>query len=528
MRTKEIGHSFSKIKAITVGMLITSASFMAPVLAGGDHSHDHDIDTLLTAQYGPGAEEIARQVEDVPLDFEQLHTYDELVEELYAIAKRSRGAIKVGPLIKNEDNSGLVDIDIAYDGQQSLRDAVINTVSSDAVPTLGNTDPEKIGFSNMGREIMAARFGHGPKKVVYITQQHGNEYIETEAAFGFLKRLSYTAFPHIKKIEDEISLLMIVRANPDGSEPDPERCQMGTPFPPPATIDYDCAFYRFNIDPTAGTLPTGDEFRGAFGVGYNLNRYHVAKLDKPIRPVEAQAMVAAIKAFEPNYILDFHGDIPKVTCDIAEESISPVVPGLLYDSVCASKVGSRLNDLSVRDMAEFLGKADEKSQRWNALVTKGLRFFGVPTGRHRQFNEATEILNTAGDYSRLTVDGEPIHTMLLELKNLSPKADPFISGMNFDQNPVTPKIDFALNGVLGQRNHLVGKIVSEIIMFKGLWVIANGKIDSINGDGGYSQIPEDSGFLYEFTETTMQTLGLSHPGPYIFPLCTLQPCLTNE
>ena len=480
---------------------------------------------LVPAAQAFDAEDMLRHVDETPLDLEQLHTYEELVNELYRIEARSGGSIDVGPLIRNGDNGGLVDIDSAYWDGVPLREAVVDTVRNDSVPVLGNTDPERVGISNKGREIMAARFGNGPTRVVYITQQHGNEYIETEAAFNFLKRLSKWYLPGVRRMAREISLLMIVRANPDGGEPDPERCQMGTPFPPSTAAGYDCAFYRFNVDPSAGTLPTDDPFRGAYGVGYNLNRYHVALLDKPIRPVESQAMVAAIKAFQPKFILDFHGDIPKVTCEIDNGSIAPVVPGLLYDADCASMEGALISHLSVRDMAEFLGQSDPVAQQWNGLIVSGLKWFGVQSGRHRQFNEATEILNTAGDYSRLVHGGEPVHTMLLEIRNFSPLADPFIAGMNFHQDPVTPQIDFALNTVLGQTDFFIGKLLSELIMYRGLNVIASGKLAHAEGDGGYGDIPVDTGFIYELSELTKQTLGLEEGGPYIFPLCTLQPCL---
>jgi len=118
--------------------------------------------------------------------------------------------------------------------------------------------------------------------------------------------------------------------------------------------------------------------------------------------------------------------------------------------------------------------------------------------------------------------------MLLEMKNLSPDADLFISGMDFTQTPPAPKIDFALNGVLGKRNLFVGKIISQIIMMNGLTVIANKKVDYVTDDGGYLNIPEDSGFIYRFTDSTLSTLGLTNPGPYLFPLCTFESCLTGN
>ena len=520
-------------KKVFKSLIVSGVSclFALPVISYSE-TIKYQNDTLFDGMQTINAALISQQLDDSPIDFSKLHTYNELVEKLYEIEEKSNGAVTVGPLIKNvnEDgvsNNGLIDIDSTLVSDISLRQSVINTVLNDNEPNLGNLNPEKIGKSNKGRDIMAATFGHGPKKVVYITQQHGNEFIETEAAFGFLNRLGKLDQWKTRKIQEEITLLMIVRANPDGGEPDPERCQMGTTFPPSAE-SYDCAFYRFNIDPSAGTRPTDDNFRGAVGIGYNLNRYHTATLDRPIRPVENQAMVSAILAFQPNFILDMHGDIPKVTCTIDQESIAPVVPGLLYDSNCESLQGSRISNISVRDMAEFIGNSDYTAQTWNSEITKGLRFFGVGVGRHRQFNESVEILNTAGDYSQLIVDGEPIHTMLLEMKNLAPEADLFISGMDFTQSPPAPKIDFALNGVLGKRNLFVGKIISQIIMMNGLATIANQKIDNATDDGGYLNIPEDSGFIYQFTDLTLNTLGLTNPGPYLFPLCTFESCLTGN
>ncbi len=496
-----------------VSTLSLSIAFVAPLSGFAE-----------TTTQAVSAQVIAQQLDSSNLNFDQLHTYSELVQELYDIEANSNGMIDVGPLIFNGDNGGLINIDVPYSGAETIRSAVVNTVATDSVSILGNSNPDNVGLSNKGRAIMAARFGHGTTKLVYITQQHGNEFIETEAAFDFLTEIASLSQRSKKELAKKISVLMIVRANPDGGEPNPAACQMATPFPPPQNPTYDCAFYRFNIDKTAGTLPTADAFKGAVGVGYNLNRYHIPQLDAPIRPVEAQAMVAAILAFKPNYIMDLHGDMPKVTCVIDQSSVNPVVPGLLYDANCASETGSRVNAMSVRDMAESLDLHDATAQRWNGIIANTLRFFGVQVGRHRQFNESNDFLHTAGDYAKVNVEGEPIHTMLLEMRNLAPVADPMVATLDFSQSPPAPKVEFALNHPLGDENFATTKFLSEVAMMNSLLAITTKAVDQ-KGDAGYKKIPKDSGFIYELSPITMKVLGLEHPGPFLFPLCTFETCL---
>ena len=200
------------------------------------------------------AADIVHQLDDEPLDFSVLHTYSELVDELYAIEQQSNGLFDVGPLIINENNGGLIDIDFSFNGT-TLREAVVNTVRSDSVPSQGNSDSSKVGYSNFDRALMAVKFGFGPKKVVYITQQHGNEFIATEAAFDFLRAILSQSSSEIVAMQQQLTLLMIVRANPDGGEPDPLRCQMGAPLITLGFRNFDCAFYRFKRSPRAGGNP---------------------------------------------------------------------------------------------------------------------------------------------------------------------------------------------------------------------------------------------------------------------------------
>jgi len=102
----------------------------------------------------------------------------------------------------------------------------------------------------------------------------------------------------------------------------------------------DCAFIRQNVDSSAGGsfLSNSEiDFSGIVGRGYDLNRYHHASLNYPIRPVENQAMVASVLAFQPSVILDLHGDLHKTDCQIDFSTIQTgQVLGLLPSAECVT------------------------------------------------------------------------------------------------------------------------------------------------------------------------------------------------
>ena len=278
----------------------------------------------------------------------RLSTYRQLEKKLTKIERRSRNSIEVGPLIRNGDNGGLIDIDVPLDGSlsvntticgngnpnPSIRSAVVCTVNDQG---RGNTDPNKVGQSTQGRALLAARLGNPDgTRVMIITQQHGNEPAGTEAAVKVLRWLTHSQRKAARKILSKLDLLVLVRANPDGGEPDSVNCV----FEPQSgsVITKDCALIRQSVDAAAGGAFTSDseaDFSGIIGRGYDLNRYHHVGLDKPIRPVENQAMVAAALAFQPQMILDLHGDLHKTDCALDFSSILPgQVLGLLPTGDC--------------------------------------------------------------------------------------------------------------------------------------------------------------------------------------------------
>lgn len=163
---------------------------------------------------------------------ERLHTYTEMVTELRRIAQRSQGRLTL----------------------------------------------ETVGRSNEGRDLYLAKIGTGPVKVLYITQQHGNEPLGTEAALQLLARLARGGSGWDEVLR-RVTLLVIPKVNPDGSE----------------------RFQRQNHDPDCS---------GAFclpGVGFDVNRWHdpaVAPEDNPV-PEAAAVQRTAIK-YQPSYVVDFH------------------------------------------------------------------------------------------------------------------------------------------------------------------------------------------------------------------------------
>ena len=209
-----------------------------------------------------------------------LTTHEQLKAKLLQIEQSAINMIKVGPLIENGNNGGLINIDVTLNmglminsdvcgaDIPTVRQAVICTVNDGG---RGNQDPDKIGLSTQGRELWGARLGNeNGNKVMFITQQHGNEVQSTEAALKVIKNLANSENPQTLNILEKLDILFIVRANPDGGEPSSD-CFIGTPLG--AVIQEDCAMTRTNVDPQAGgaySEVSENDFFGTVGVGYNV------------------------------------------------------------------------------------------------------------------------------------------------------------------------------------------------------------------------------------------------------------------
>ncbi|HEY0447761.1 M14 family zinc carboxypeptidase [Actinophytocola sp.] len=143
----------------------------------------------------------------------------------------------------------------------------------------GRVDVRTIGKTNEGRPVWAARVGHGPVRVQYVTQQHGDEPLGTPAAIEFLRTVGVgNTFWH-KWLRSRVTVDVVVRANPDGHAHD----------------------WRYNYDPTANP-----EY-GERGKGYDINRYHNPSLAPEDNPAtEAGLIQRAYAEFAPDITIDYH------------------------------------------------------------------------------------------------------------------------------------------------------------------------------------------------------------------------------
>ncbi len=148
-----------------------------------------------------------------------------------------------------------------------------------AVQSHGKVRVTPIGRSNQGRPVWAARVGHGKIKIQYVTQQHGDEPLGTPAALEFLRTVGVGNSAWQRKLLSQVTVDIVVRANPDGHEHN----------------------WRYNYDPTA------DPEYGEAGKGYDINRYHdpaVAPADNPA--TEAGLIQRRFAAFQPDIMVDYH------------------------------------------------------------------------------------------------------------------------------------------------------------------------------------------------------------------------------
>jgi len=171
------------------------------------------------------------------MSLERLHTTAELATELRRIAERSKGRMTL----------------------------------------------EVAGRSNEGRPLWLAKVGSGDTTVLYITQQHGNEPLGTEAALNLLRRLATSGQPDIQRMRSELTILVVPRVNPDGHE----------------------RFWRQNFDPTIEPGAPTDFWTE--GRGYDINRWHLPSLAPEDNPVPEAATVQRVYAeYQPEIVVDFH------------------------------------------------------------------------------------------------------------------------------------------------------------------------------------------------------------------------------
>lgn len=135
------------------------------------------------------------------------------------------------------------------------------------------------GRSNEGRPLRVASVGHGPTRLLFVTQQHGDEPLGTPAAVRALWALGVPDTPWHRWLRGRVTLDIVVQANPDGAVRD----------------------QRYNHDPSAS-----GEYSEP-GVGYDINRFH-----NPLTPIadnpvpESRAILRWWHAHRPRVVVDYH------------------------------------------------------------------------------------------------------------------------------------------------------------------------------------------------------------------------------
>jgi hypothetical protein len=158
-------------------------------------------------------------------------------------------------------------------------EALATSLKALARQSHGRVAVRTVGTTNEGRPIWAARVGHGPIRIQYVTQQHGDEPLGTPAAVEFLRTVGLADSPWHRWLRSRVTVDVIVRANPDGHVHD----------------------WRFNFDPDA------DPEFGEKGKGYDINRYHNPSMAPEDNPVpEAAAIQRAYAGFQPRIVMDYH------------------------------------------------------------------------------------------------------------------------------------------------------------------------------------------------------------------------------
>jgi hypothetical protein len=214
----------------------------------------------------------------------------------------------------------------------------------------GAVDVSEIGRSNQNRPVWSARVGNGPVRIMYVTQQHGNEPLGTPAALKFLESTGVGQSAWQRWLRSRVTVDVIVRANPDGSELN----------------------WRYNYDPDA------DPEYGEPGKGYDINRYHSPDLAPEDNPAtEAGLIQRHFAEFDPDIMVDYHmqGRYRDARGEEITASVMwPTHPGVATDKVRLAKqvsvVAQRAMDLAGANVSQYPGGNYEGIAR-NAYGLRG-------------------------------------------------------------------------------------------------------------------------------------------------------------
>lgn len=140
---------------------------------------------------------------------------------------------------------------------------------------------EQAGESLEGRPLYSATVGDGPRKLMVVTQQHGDEPTGTEAAMYLLEWLSGDS-EAAQALREQVTLTVMPRVNPDGFE----RWE---------------GLVAGELDPEVTINPR----RNSEDIDLNRTWDSSEVIDASLVP-ETIAVRQVIEAFQPELILDYH------------------------------------------------------------------------------------------------------------------------------------------------------------------------------------------------------------------------------
>ena len=170
-----------------------------------------------------------------------------------------------------------------YNGNESIQTSRLTTYDELAAELRKQAqhqsamDLQVIGQSVQGRDLFAAVYMQNPDNptIVYLTQQHGNEQLTTEAALEFIKSLGTGK---MRSVLSGVNIIVVPMLNPDGAMGD----------------------VNFSLE---NNLASGDrQLTRANANNVDLNRDHVSI----IQP-ETQALhYNVLQKYDVDYLIDFH------------------------------------------------------------------------------------------------------------------------------------------------------------------------------------------------------------------------------